>query len=373
LTERITQRSVGLRVRNAREARGWTQDRLTEALGLNDRQTVSDIENGRRGVKPDELVRLTDVLERDLDYFLDPFSVAGEAQFSWRAAPEVSSESLGDFEYKAGRCIGLLRWLRETERGPSNPLKHSLRLAAQSSFENAQDSAERLAETLDLGVVPAERLVERIERDLDILVLFVDPDVAPEGQSISGAMCQLEDLRVILVARTESEGRRFYDLAHELFHALTWDAIRPAHRESNSLEERARGKRVEQLANNFAAALLMPRATLTQVLDSRRLDDVGHLVEAAAQLHVAPAALAWRLFNLRRIGDDTRRALVAEHQRMTATGAPKRLSPAFVQMLGRAIDHGRLSARKAAKTLDMNLSQLGDLFSEHGLPVPFEL
>ena len=55
------------------------------------------------------------------------------------------------------------------------------------------------------------------------------------------------------------------------------------------------------------------------------------------------------------------------------TGAPKRLSPAFVQMLGRAIDHGRLSARKAAKTLDMNLSQLGDLFSEHGLPVPFEL
>lgn len=373
MLERLSQRSIGLRVRNARDAKGWTQDQLTEALGLNDRQTVSDIENGKRVVKPDELVRLTDLLDRDLDYFLDPFAVAGEAQFSWRAAPEVSPESLEHFENKAGRCIGLLRWLCETERRPSSPLKHSLRLAAQSSFEDAQDSAERLAETLDLGVVPAERLIDRIERDLDILVLFVDPDDAPEGQSISGAMCQLEDLRVILVARNGSEGRRFYDLAHELFHALTWDAIKPAHRESNSLEERARGKRVEQLANNFAAALLMPRATLGHVLDRRRLDDVAHLVEGAAQLRVAPAALAWRLFNLRWISAATRRALVAEHQRMSVAGAPKRLSPGFVQMLERAIDHGRLSARKAAKALDMNLSQLADLFGEHGLPVPFEL
>lgn len=33
----------------------------------------------------------------------------------------------------------------------------------------------------------------------------------------------------------------------------------------------------------------------------------------------------------------------------------------------------RLSARKAAKALDMDLSELADLFGEHGLPVPFEL
>ncbi len=373
MAERISQRSVGLRVRSAREARGWTQDQLTAALELNDRQTVSDIETGKRAIRPDELVRLTDILDRDLDYFLDPFAVVGEAQFSWRAAPQVSKETLQHFEHKAGRWIGLLRWLRETEHGPSNPLKHSLRLMAQSSFEDAQESAERLAETLDLGVVPADRLIEHIERDLDILVLFVDPDDAAEGESISGAMCHLADLRVILVARHESEGRRFYDLAHELFHALTWDAIKPAHRESNAVEERKRARRVEQLANNFAAALLMPRAALRQVLDPRRIEDVGHLAEGATRLRVAPEALAWRLFNLKLIGNDTQRALAAVHQPASLGGTPKRLSPAFVQMLERAIDRGRLSARKAAKALDMNLSQLADLFGEHGLPVPFEL
>ena len=68
MTERVSQRSIGLRVRRAREAKGWTQDQLTEALELNDRQTVSDIENGKRAVKPDELVLLTDALDRDLEY-----------------------------------------------------------------------------------------------------------------------------------------------------------------------------------------------------------------------------------------------------------------------------------------------------------------
>jgi antitoxin component of RelBE/YafQ-DinJ toxin-antitoxin module len=42
-------------------------------------------------------------------------------------------------------------------------------------------------------------------------------------------------------------------------------------------------------------------------------------------------------------------------------------------MLHRAIDHGRLSARKAAKAMGMSLTQLVDLFAEHSLAAPYEL
>ena len=72
---------------------------------------------------------------------------------------------------------------------------------------------------------------------------------------------------MILINRNESEARRFFDLAHELFHALTWDAMKADHRESNSVEARTKGKRIEQLANNFAAALLMPLASLANLPD----------------------------------------------------------------------------------------------------------
>lgn len=372
MSGRLSQRTIGHRVRSAREAKGWTQDQLTVALGLNDRQTVSQVENGKRTLKPDELVRLTEVLDRDLEFFLDPFGVAGEAQFSWRAAPEVSEETLARFEEKAGRWIGLLRWLREGE-AQSSPLKHTLRLAAQSSFEEAQQSAERLVEVLDLGVVPAERLVDRIEQHLDILVLFVDTIQRADDHAISGATCHMEDLRVILVARHETEGRRSYDLAHELFHALSWDAMRPSHRESYAVEERAQGRRVEQLANNFAAALLMPRGSLDRLIDRSRLGDVDYLRDAAVRLRVAPVALAWRLYNLKWINSDVRGALAAERQPAPVGAVPKRFSPAFVGALQRAIDQGRLSARKASKSLQMNLSELAELLREHELAVPFEI
>lgn len=373
MLEKISKKLIGYRVKAAREAKDWTQDQLTQGLGLNDRQSVSDIENGKRALKSDELLALSDLLDRDIEFFIDPFAVAGEAQFSWRAAPEISEDSLDGFELKAGQWIGLLRWLREQRNGGANPLKHSLRLTAQSTFEDAIARAEALVTALDVGRIPAERLIERIECELDIPVLFVDTIATPQGQSISGATCHLQDLGVILVNRNESEARRFYDLAHELFHALTWDAIKPDHRESNSLEERGRTKRIEQLANNFAAALLMPTASLDQLIDQRRANNVDHLGDVAGELRVAPSALAWRLFNMKRVDEATRDALLRQRQRAPVAASPKRFSLSFVTMLHRAIDQGQLSARKTAKAMGMNLSVLSDLFAEHSLAAPFEL
>ncbi len=53
MLEKISQKLIGYRVKAARESKGWTQDQLTQGLGLNDRQSVSDIENGKRALKPD--------------------------------------------------------------------------------------------------------------------------------------------------------------------------------------------------------------------------------------------------------------------------------------------------------------------------------
>lgn len=373
MTERIAQRLLGYRVKAAREARGWTQDQLTHALGLNDRQSVSDIENGKRSLKPDELLQISDLLNRDIEFFIDPFAVAGEAQFSWRAAPEVPEDSLDRFELKAGQWIGLLRWLREQQDSRTSVLKRSLRLSAQSSFEDAQRRAESLVAELDLGVIPAETLIDKIERELDLPVLFVEDLDTGTGVSVSGATCHLEELAVILINRNETEARRFYDLAHELFHALTWDAMEPDHRESNSPEDRNRSKRIEQLANNFAAALLMPSMSLNKLLERNRLDDVAHLCEIAALLRVAPTALAWRLFNLKMIDEHVRLDLSKQKQRLSVSGAPKRFSATFVRMLHEALTQGRLSARKAAKAMSLGLDGLTELFAEYALPAPFEL
>lgn len=84
-------------------------------------------------------------------------------------------------------------------------------------------------------------------------------------------------------------------------------------------------------------------------------------------------ALAWRLFNLKLIGDDTRLRLSQEKQRPSVSGAPKRFSASFVKMLHEALENGRLSARKAAKAIGIGLGGLTELFGQYDLPAPFEL
>ena len=65
----------------------------------------------------------------------------------------------------------------------------------------------------------------------------------------------------VLIARRKVAGRRHFDLAHELFHILTWDTMPPAHSEA---AREYGGTRGEQLANSFVAAALMeaPRLLL---------------------------------------------------------------------------------------------------------------
>jgi len=68
--------------------------------------------------------------------------------------------------------------------------------------------------------------------------------------------------------------------------------MKPENRESNSFEERGKGKHIEQLANSFAAPLLMPSVSLEKLIDNDRVHDIAHLCEVTALLRVAPVSLA---------------------------------------------------------------------------------
>jgi Zn-dependent peptidase ImmA (M78 family)/transcriptional regulator with XRE-family HTH domain len=367
---------VGLRVKVARNALDMTQEQVSQAIGFNDRQTLSDIETGKRLVSEDELLKFSEILDQDLEFFIDPFSVVGEARYSWRASKEVPEEALKRFEEKAAGWVGILRWLRAQSLVERSSLSFSLRLDVKSTFEQAQGSAESLVSEYKLGPVPAMKLAEYVESKLDIPVLFVDMDYGLTNAkgTISGAACHLSELGVVLVNRRESLTRRNFDLAHELFHILTWEKMAPSHRESNSFGDRstAQSKRIEQLADNFAAALLMPSSSLDAFIDKGRVKDIGHLAEVARQLSVSTEALGWRLKALGRIDDATRLALATVRREGSAEELPKLFSSSFVKELHLALDRGRLTARKAARTLGMPLGDLANLFKTYELPDPFK-
>jgi Zn-dependent peptidase ImmA (M78 family)/transcriptional regulator with XRE-family HTH domain len=367
-----TTSAIGRRIQAAREARGLTQAELGRRLGIASHQSVSELEQGNRRLQPDELVKLAEVLDRDIDYFIDPFSLAEEAQYSWRRAPGMPEESVTAFSARADRLVALLRWLRLSDENARDPLKSTLRLSDQSSFEAAHRAGELLVDKLGLGPVPAEQLLEKVEQRLDIPVLFVD---IGDKNAISGATVHLSDFTCILINRNEPPARRTFDLAHELFHVLTWEVMPPAFSESNAIEIQGAGraKRIEQMANRFAASLLMPRTLIEAKLTGIDVSKLEELRALATYFGVSPSALAWRLFSLQRISSATRDTLKSAPTALEqqSNPQPKPYSGRFISLLARALNEGRLSPRKGAKLLGLNLDEFDSLFAQYGLEAPY--
>jgi Zn-dependent peptidase ImmA (M78 family)/transcriptional regulator with XRE-family HTH domain len=362
---------IGTRLKALREERKLSQDDLARAFGFKDRQTVSAIETGERRLSAEELLLAVEKLGASLDYFTDPFLLAGEGTFSWRRHPRVGLASVKAFERVAGRWIAANRTLAGQVGKPTPILRHALKLTPKSSFEEAMTAGERFAAECELGPVPAQKLQEVMELRFGILVLMVD---AIDG--VSGAACRLPDLDAVLINRHEVIGRRNFDLAHELFHILTWDTMAPEYLEDATETSKIR---VEQLANNFASSLLAPEASLRDFDVASAKGNLARRLNAKAdELEVTATALKWRLVAVKRL-DPARAKEISDdalryNGRKSPAGKPPRLfSKPFMEVLGQAIDEGRISARRAANLLDLTIDDLSDLFVEHAVEAPLDL
>ena len=331
---------IGSRIRALRHARKLSQDGAAQLLGFKDRQTVSMIETGARRVTADELLLAAEKLGAPLEYFTDPFRLEGEGQFSWRQTG-VPQERLDAYERKAGQWLGAYRTLAPQVGRQTRLLRPCLSLTRRSRYEDAMQAGERFADEFGLGPAPARRLAGVMEEELGILVLMVDAD-----EGISGAACRLPELDAALIARREVAGRRHFGMAHELFHLLTWQAMPPKRVEGAELTDT---DRVEQLANNFAAALLMPSAALERFGPWEGLSAQGlvrQLNRAASELGVTAPALSWRLAGLGQLAVETAQrdaqGLVAQQRRNGAgRGAAGPVLEALCRSLGGGLGAGR--------------------------------
>ena len=362
---------IGTRLKALRQERSLSQDEMARLFGFKDRQTVSAIETGVRRVTAAELLLAVEKLRVPLDYFTDPFRLDGEASFSWRQSG-VGRLELAEYERTAGRWVGAYRAL-SVQVGRRAPLmRQTLGLTKLSRFEDAVDAGERFAAEFELGVVPARRLAAAMQDEFGILVLMVDAYLG-----ISGAACRLTDLDAVLVARGEVEGRRNFDLAHELFHILTWEAMPPKHAEDAG---DFGGSRVEQLANNFAAAVLMPKGALESLGDWGRLDTDGliaRLNATADELGVSSSALRWRLAALGELTHGKARAIpeaaLRNNGREDRSPPPPLFSRPFLEVMAKAIDQGHVSIRRAAALVGLPIDDLEKLIAVHGVNQAIDL
>lgn len=339
------------RITVAREKLKLSQAELAKRLGFKDRQTLTAIEAGQRRVSAEELVAIAEATGQDLDFFTDPYRLVGEGAFSYRAADTVADD-LDAFEERAGNWLALWRQLGESRGESASLLRPRLAINHSSTFEEAQAAGEAVGRELQLGDIPAEKLVSALESEFNLLVLEVD---MPKG--VSGAAVQLATGDAILINRTESPGRKAFDLAHELFHVLTWDAL-PPERVDRLNPTGYKQKRTEQLADNFAGALLMPGAELKprwdRLLAQSSLKNT--LSVLADHFHVSVAAVGWRVVALGWLKADELTSTVLRSASKTAQAASSPLfSQRYIERMAWGIDRGELSVKRLLNLLHLGL------------------
>lgn len=364
---------VGARIRTAREEINLSQQDLAKSLGFKDRQTLSHIEAGKRKVSSAELVDVMKHLDRDLDYFTDPYLIVGPKLFNWRASVS-QAEGVERAEQLARPVISAYKRFKDVLDEPVHPFSQVLNITKENSYEDAARLGEEVADVLELGSAPAHRLSGVLESRLHLLILYMDlPD------EVSGGACKLTEFSTIVVNRAHHQQRQAFTLAHELFHLLTWSTMTPERTEGTNYTLLERAPKEEKLADNFAAGLLMPAASLKPRWDTR--DDSEDLKrwlgKVAGEYEVSAQALYYRLINLGWMTRTQRESVSKEdlyglEKSGVEMPAPP-LSPTFADYLRRVIEEGQLSVRKACELLDTNIEQLKEFFKAHELSAPFDL
>ncbi len=85
--------NIGSRIKAARDERGLSQGDLAKALGFQTATAISLIENGERKVTAGILQQLSEVLHRDIKYFLgQDEGAAVDVQVALRADKDLTKE-----------------------------------------------------------------------------------------------------------------------------------------------------------------------------------------------------------------------------------------------------------------------------------------
>ena len=268
----ITERELGQRIRDAREARGLTQQQLADQLEIH-RSSLAQLELGNRSVTSLELERLARLLGRHIgDFFQEAEWNRDPFEALLRGEPELGQahdlvEELGRIRRLALERAQLERMLSLRSSLPAPP---AYKQPSPRTTYEAVEQGERIAEAerrrLGLGGEPIPDVAELLENEgVRVLAADLPGDVSGLAVRDSEAGC------LVAVDGKEPWRRRRFSLAHELAHLLL-----DSEAASVSLRSQRKDSR-EVRANAFAAAFLMPREGMSQAIEALGKGKPGRL------------------------------------------------------------------------------------------------
>jgi Zn-dependent peptidase ImmA (M78 family)/DNA-binding XRE family transcriptional regulator len=257
----------------ARKRRGLTIIQLAAAVGFTAR-SLSAYENGRQEPNPATLRRLAAALDVPVAFLTanDIGEIPIDA-ISFRALSKLTAGQRDTARAAARIALLLAEWIEHRFHLPQPDVPSLPR-------PDPETAAEVVRARWGLGVAPLGNLVRLLEAH-GIRVFSLAADCA----AVDAFSLVWHQTPYVLLNTTKSGERGRFDAAHELGHLVLHGEHRLPH-----------GPDAEQDANRFAAAFLMPRASvLAHNLTGATID---HILAAKQTWRASAMALTHRLHEL---------------------------------------------------------------------------
>jgi Zn-dependent peptidase ImmA (M78 family)/transcriptional regulator with XRE-family HTH domain len=343
--------NIGSRLKLAREAIGYTLEKVEDETGIGI-SSVSEFENEKREPKFSQLSLLAELYRKSIEFFLTDQPITAEVML-WRAKPNNAAESK-ETEVKFKQLCEQYRKL-EILTGETKEVKLPTMevKAEQFTYRDANLLAEKIHKEFGLGDLPSASLKQTLEEKYYVKIFHL----SFQGSAISTVSAHSGP--AILLNKDSKIWRRNFDLAHELFHILTWHIFRTQDETNVKPTEEE-----EQFANAFASRLLLPTDVVKNKIEFAVNENheisFEALEEISREFGVSLDALMWRLLYLYNKPAEKIQEYIV-HAKSMIDNVPKRQSDVpeelperYWRLATRALRKGRLSLMRFAKYVSIS-------------------
>lgn len=371
------QKKLGELLRKERESLDMTLVEVSKKLNFNHYQTLSSIEVGEREVKAWELAELARIYGRDVDYFLYLEPSEEKGRILWNSPEESTQKSLLEQQFPliCQRYQKLTELLRENEAANAI-LKFKIdkhELLSGNALKYIEDLVSHYSHILNLGSRPACSLTKILEEKMGIKVIFL----SMASDISQGCTIDPNFGMAALINENNAPWRRSFDLCCEFFYLLTWNLFTE---EEIYQSQKIGENRVEQLADVFAAAFLIPEKDLRDEFEKRIEDDKNisylALVYMARDFNVPLEALIIRsgnlgLLNKEKIQENLKNGNIKDfdrkyrHSHWAETTKPH-LSERYISLAIKAFFSGKITRETFAEYIDESSSTIPAFLRKYG-------
>lgn len=296
---------LGKRLTEARKARGMTQQDVADYLQCS-RPTLIGIEKGTRTIKPDEIIKLSELYGRSVHELVRPGKPIESLQPHLRAVANKVDPENKELDIAIDKLQQFAENYRELEQLLDANMIYNYPPEIQlidrvNVITLAEDVAVSERNRLRLGDQPVEHLRSLLESDVGLRIMY-----GSLPSYIAGLYAYAGDLGCcILINRKHPAERRRATLVHEYGHVIA-NRYRPG---VDYLKHRGRKPINERFAERFGMSFLMPatsiRRRFNEIVSGTGDFHVSDLCRLSHLYYVSVEAMAYRLEGLQLIPDGT--------------------------------------------------------------------